>query len=100
MHLTTPLTLLTLAPGALTWAGLGHRTVGYLAQELLTPDAKTYVNALIRPSATFDISDAAVWPDTIRMRRPWTSGWHFIGTLWEVVGREGIGDGDGKWGVC
>jgi hypothetical protein len=75
----TSLTLLALTGQAAAWGGLGHRTVGYLAQHLFTEEATKLIHDLLKPTETFDISDAAVWPDTIRMRQPFTEGWHFIG---------------------
>jgi len=79
------ITLLALTGQAVAWGGLGHRTVGYLAQHFFTEDASQLIQDLLKPTETFDISDAAVWPDTIRMRQPFTEGWHFIGKTSGVV---------------
>jgi hypothetical protein len=81
----TSLTIFALTGQAAAWGGLGHRTVGYLAQHLFSEDASQLIQDLLKPTETFDISDAAVWPDTIRMRQPFTEGWHFIGTTSGVV---------------
>jgi hypothetical protein len=75
----TSLTVLALTGQAAAWGGLGHRTVGYLAQHFFTEDASQLIQDLLKPTESFDIGDAAVWPDTIRMRQPFTEGWHFIG---------------------
>jgi hypothetical protein len=81
----TSLTLLALTGQTVAWGGLGHRTVGYLAQHLFSEDASQLIQDLLKPTDTFDISDAAVWPDTIRMRQPFTEGWHFIGKTSGVI---------------
>jgi len=71
--------LLALAGNVAAWGGLGHRTVGYLAEHYFTEDAAQLVKDLIKPTDSFDISDAAIWADGIRQRQHWTEGWHFIG---------------------
>ena len=73
------LALLAFAGNVAGWGGLGHRTVGYLAEHYFTEDAAQLVKDLIKPSDSFDISDAAIWADGIRQRQHWTEGWHFIG---------------------
>ena len=85
MRSSISLTLLVLTGQAAAWGGLGHRTVGYLAQHFFTEDAAQLIQDLLKPTESFDIGDAAVWPDTIRMRQPFTEGWHFIGK------RSGVG---------
>ena len=79
MHALSSLAILTLAGNAACWGGLGHRTVGYLAQQFFTDDAAQLIKDLIKPTDSFDISDAAVWADGVRYRMHWTEGWHFIG---------------------
>jgi hypothetical protein len=71
--------LLAFAGNVAAWGGLGHRTVGYLAEHYFTEDASQLVKDLIKPSDSFDISDAAIWADGIRQRQHYTEGWHFIG---------------------
>ena len=85
MRSSISLTLLVLTGQAAAWGGLGHRTVGYLAQHFFTEEASQLIQDILKPSNTFDISDAAVWPDTIRQRQPFTEGWHFIGKMSGVV---------------
>jgi hypothetical protein len=79
MHSLTSLTLLAFAGSVACWGGLGHRTVGYLAEHYFTDDAAQLVKDLIKPTDSFDISDAAIWADGIRQRQHFTEGWHFIG---------------------
>jgi len=63
------------------WGSLGHRTVAYLAEKYLTADAHRFVNDLLKNDQGWDISDASLWADSIRRKRPFTSQWHFIGML-------------------
>jgi hypothetical protein len=79
LHSFTSLTLLAFAGNVACWGGLGHRTVGYLAEHYFTEDAAQLVKDLIKPTDSFDISDAAIWADVIRQRQHFTEGWHFIG---------------------
>ncbi|RFU24611.1 hypothetical protein B7463_g11726, partial [Scytalidium lignicola] len=67
-------------PTVFAWGDVGHRTVGYLAQHYLTPDASQWVDSLLANEDGFDISDAAVWPDQIKRRREYTAGWHYLDT--------------------
>ncbi|KAK1757306.1 S1/P1 nuclease [Echria macrotheca] len=72
--------LLTLATPVVVvaWGGLGHRTVGYLAEKHLTDEAKSLFDTLLANDQGFDYSDAAVWADAIKQRMPWTRPLHFI----------------------
>jgi hypothetical protein len=63
----------------ISWGNLGHRTIGYLAQQYMTPQATGFFNDIINPSDSFDISDAAVWADSHRQGGwAFTYNWHFI----------------------
>ena len=73
------LLLLLSAQSVLSWGGLGHRTVGYLAQKHLTDDAKIMVAKLLKNDKGYDISDAATWADAVRYRYPESRQWHYIG---------------------
>ena len=73
------LTVLLSAQGALSWGGLGHRTVGYLAQKHLTDEATIMVAKLLKNNKGYDISDAATWADAVRYRYPESRQWHYIG---------------------
>ena len=76
-HLLVPTIILALLPYALAWGSFGHRTVAYLAQSLLSRDARTYIADVLKGQ---DISDAAIWPDQIRHYHEWsyTAEWHYI----------------------
>ena len=63
------------------WGDLGHRTVAYLAQKYLNDEGTHLVQNILRTNNNEDISDAAVWADRIKFRRPSTRPWHFIGML-------------------
>lgn len=82
MHFV-PLLLLSLSyfRQASAWSGLGHCTVGYVAQALFTDAATNLVNELLQPNDDFDICNAAEWADTIKHTSQWahTASWHFIG---------------------
>lgn len=69
-----------LASTAHAWGDVGHRTVGFLAQHYLTPQASQWVNSLLANEDGFDISDAAVWPDEIKRHREYTADWHYLGS--------------------
>ena len=71
--------LLVVAQPISCWGTLGHRTVGYLAEKYFTNDASRLVQQLLSNDKGYDISDAALFADKIKFRRPTTAGWHFIG---------------------
>jgi hypothetical protein len=70
--------LIVLPSLVLCWGDLGHRTVGYLSAKYMTTSGLAFFNDVIKPTTTFDISDAAVWADRIKRNRPNTKEWHFI----------------------
>ena len=61
------------------WGSLGHRTVGYLAEKYFTDEASQLVQELLKNERGFDISDASLFADKIKFRRPATKVWHYIG---------------------
>lgn len=85
LHSFTSIALLAFVGDVACWGGLGHRTVGYLAEHYFTEDAVQLVKDLIKPTESFDISDAAIWADGIRQRQHWTEGWHFIGEAIQTI---------------
>jgi len=60
---------------------LGHRTVAYVAEKYLTPEAKLLTNELLANNNSWDISDAAIWADMVKRKPEYrhTGAWHFIG---------------------
>jgi hypothetical protein len=76
---------LTLAtPVVVAWGGLGHRTVGYLAEKHLTDEAKSLFDTLLANDEGYDYSDAAVWADAIKSKMPWTRPLHYISGSWSL----------------
>lgn len=71
------LATLSFAPLASAWGALGHRTVAYLADLYLTPNATTLVADLLNHQ---DISEAALWADKIRYIPgfAYSRAWHYI----------------------
>lgn len=74
------LPLLALAAPVLSWGNVGHRTVGYLAEKYLSPEAVTIFGDLLANDRNYDISDAATWADTLRGHMGWASKYHYIST--------------------
>lgn len=70
-----------LADHVLGWGATGHRAVAYLAFNYLSTDTTKYLTDILENYPPYDISDAATWADQVRHSRPYTEGWHFIGTV-------------------
>ena len=71
--------ILLFASYALSWGDIGHRTIGYLSQQYMTPQAVQLLNSIIQPNDRFDISDAAIWADQHRIGGwAYTYNWHFL----------------------
>jgi hypothetical protein len=60
---------------SLAWGPEGHRIVGDIAQERLTPTARLHVKELL---GNEDLASVSVWADEIKGERPETYGWHFV----------------------
>lgn len=65
------------------WSGQGHRLVGLLAAERLTPQARAEVRRLLDGHT---LADVANWADTIRSDQQQTYGWHFLNIPPEASG--------------
>jgi len=67
---------------ALAWSNQGHRLVGELAQQRLTPAASTQVAALLQGEAEPSMAGVASWADTLRKSNPEsykkTERWHYV----------------------
>jgi hypothetical protein len=79
MYLVFACSLIALAQPAIGWGDVGHRTVGYLAEKYFTDEAAQWANNLLANNNGWDISDAAVFADQVKHKRPYTAGWHYIG---------------------
>jgi len=72
-------------PGAGAWGPQGHRTVGAIADRLLTPVARAQVAELLaadldkfgNPSGRTTLESVAVWADEIRGTRADQPRWHY-----------------------
>lgn len=60
---------------AFAWGPEGHRIVGDIAQERLTPTTRLQVKELL---GNDELAAVAVWADDVRRDRPETFGWHFV----------------------
>src|SRR5215510_11772414 len=60
---------------AFAWGGQGHRLVGLIAADRLTPVAKQNVAWLLDGQT---LADVASWPDTITGDQVQTSYWHYL----------------------
>ncbi|KAF2472859.1 phospholipase C/P1 nuclease [Lindgomyces ingoldianus] len=80
MRSLSPLLILLSTPTVHSWGELGHRTVGYLAEKYLTTDATAMVTELLVNDKGYDISDAALWADSVKRRTGYTHTrvWHYI----------------------
>lgn len=77
-----------LAPPALAWGSMGHRTVGAIALANVKPSTRAAIRDLLRHQRELDtpqcrmgtIEEAATWPDCIkgeRWRFAYTNSWHY-----------------------
>ncbi|UXI68886.1 S1/P1 nuclease [Tahibacter amnicola] len=71
-----------LSPAAWAWGPVGHRTVAKLAEDQLSPAAKTQVVSLLAPDNERTLVDIAVWADDLRDTDParfrTTSRQHYV----------------------
>lgn len=67
--------LTLISTGLFAWGPEGHRIVGDIAQERLTPTARLHVKELL---GNDNLAAIAVWADDVRHDRPETYGWHFV----------------------
>lgn len=60
-----------------SWGVVGHRAIGQIAENHLTPAAKTAVTALL---GTESLADVSIWADQLRMKEEfkYTTPWHYI----------------------
>src|SRR5947208_3032712 len=61
----------------LSWGSLGHRTIGLIAQNHLTPKAQTAVKELL---GTSSLEQVSTWADEVRNNPDYksTGPWHYI----------------------
>lgn len=87
---------LLLAPvPALPWSEAGHRIVGGIAEERLSPAAQRLVRELLG-SQTLSDPDVVAWADRDRSRR--TAAWHFVNIPFTAEGY--VAERDCPRGAC
>lgn len=76
-NLFLSLSSLVLAAALLSWGVTGHRTIGKIAADHLTPQATAAVRELIGDTTLAEIS---TWPDEVRSQPAYrnTAPWHYI----------------------
>jgi hypothetical protein len=69
--------LLAAAAGLLSWGVMGHRTIGKIAENHLSPNAKAGVRSLLGDET---LADVASWADDVRNQPEFrgTGSWHFL----------------------
>lgn len=79
------LALLMLSQAAVAWGPLGHRTVGAIAEAMLTPRARVEVAALLaddrdrdgHPTGRRTLAEVSLWADEIRGTDAARPSWHY-----------------------
>jgi hypothetical protein len=76
MRLAVAALILASAP-AWAWGPIGHRAVGQIAEERLSPKARQAVHALLGEES---LAEASLWADEIRSEAQWqvSSPWHYV----------------------
>lgn len=65
-----------LPASALAWGPAGHRIIAQIAQDNLSPAARSQVSRILKGAS---MSSVATWADIVRNTgRPETAGWHFV----------------------
>jgi len=59
-----------IAGHALAWGTIGHRTIAYIAQDALTPRAKTRIFELLSLEKARNLADISMWADQHRKEHP------------------------------
>lgn len=67
LFLITP--IIVGAEATMAWGSTGHRTIAYIAQDMLSAQAKKQVNELLVLEGAESLADISVWADKIRKER-------------------------------
>jgi hypothetical protein len=82
MHSLSLISILSLTslPQTLAWGTLGHETVAWLAQNLISDTTTTYVQDILQSTTSDYIANISTWADTIRYTEgnAWTAPLHYI----------------------
>jgi hypothetical protein len=66
----------------LAFGELGHRVIGAMAQDLLSPKTKVEIATILAGVSgggpTPNLSEIAIWADKVRSLRPETRSWHYV----------------------
>jgi S1/P1 Nuclease len=67
-------------PGAVAWGRLGHQTVAWIAQSLISEDTAPYVKAVLESNASDYMPNISTWADTYRYTDDggWSVPLHYI----------------------
>lgn len=78
--LVLPCALMFVVAPARAWGPDGHRIVGELAEQALTPATRAQVQALLEDETEPTLAGVANWADTIRSEDAWrfTGPWHYL----------------------
>ncbi len=69
------LTAILIPSVCFAWGRDGHRITGYIAEKLLTPQARAAIRDLLGNES---LADASTWADEIRRKRKNTEPWHYV----------------------
>src|SRR4051812_9116662 len=70
--------LLCLPLACFGWGGTGHQIVALIAEDQLTPQAKTRIAELLGKDAHISDAEIADWADVVRRERQKTAPWHYV----------------------
>lgn len=63
------------------WDGGIHQQIGYIAEQFLTPSAKTVFKEILGTDFNGSIGQAAAWADGVKWTfAPYSGPWHFLNT--------------------
>ena len=58
------------------WGAVGHQTIAFIAQDRLSPAAKSAVRKILGPGK--NLASVSTWADSIVRKRPETAPWHYL----------------------
>ncbi|KAJ8111840.1 hypothetical protein OPT61_g5661 [Boeremia exigua] len=84
VHLkSTVLAGMAAAPSAYAWGSLGHTTVAYIAQNLVSQDTKKFAQRILNDTSASYLANIATWADSYRYTAEggFSSPYHYIDAL-------------------
>jgi hypothetical protein len=79
---------------ALAWGGDGHQLVCLIAEDRLTPAAKSAIHQILGKDVNISDAEIASWADQIRRDRRDTAPWHYVDIPVDAKGYDAARDGD------